>query len=141
MLAESLLTFEPAGPVEPQAARLMATPAADIAMAAERNFRMFISFPFILRAQRWVPVTCNAGAHFGFEAVPASIRFWVALAIFEIFRKLATGEVNLTVSRITVKGQMSVYCRAFGKNIDATALLHHYWTERNISKDGMDSWL
>jgi hypothetical protein len=68
MVAASLLTFEPAGPAEPQAARLIATPAAEIAMAAERNFRMFISLPFILRAQRWVPVTCNAGMHFGFEA-------------------------------------------------------------------------
>ena len=61
MLAESLLTLEPAGPEEPQAARLTASPAAVIATAAERNFRNVMSFPFILRAQRWVPVTYEAG--------------------------------------------------------------------------------
>jgi hypothetical protein len=61
MLAESPLTLEPAGPEEPQAARLTANPAAEMAKAAERNFRNVMSFPFILRAQRWVPVTYEAG--------------------------------------------------------------------------------
>jgi hypothetical protein len=68
MLAEPLLALDPAGPEEPQAARLIATPAAETAKATERNFRIFISFPFIFRAQRWVPVTCEEGLRLCFEA-------------------------------------------------------------------------
>ncbi|MEK0153556.1 hypothetical protein [Arthrobacter oryzae] len=104
MLAEPLLTFDSAGPEEPQAARLSATPAAETAKATERNFRIFISFPFIVRAQRWVPVTCDEGQPFSASRWSALINWSVAaLAIVETFRNLATGEVNLTVVRITVK--------------------------------------
>src|SRR6478735_2525244 len=105
MVAESLLTFEPAGPDEPQAARLTASPAAEIANAAERNFRIFISLPFILRAQRWVPVTCEAGVCPGSEADgPRQFGQWSYRATFESFRNFASGGANLAVSRVTVKG-------------------------------------
>jgi len=104
MLAEPLLTFDPAGPEEPQAARLSATPAAETAKATERNFRIFISFPFIVRAQRWVPVTCDEGQPFSASRRSALINWSVAaLAIVETFRNLAAGEANLTVARITVR--------------------------------------
>jgi hypothetical protein len=46
MLAESPLVPDPAGPLDPQAARLIDSAAAETAIAAERNLRFTICIPF-----------------------------------------------------------------------------------------------
>jgi len=97
MVAESALTAEPAGPLDPQAAREIDTAAAVAAIAAERN----VSFTICISIR---PSGSTLIARLLVSGVRRSERpLSFVLPLRNISTVFSACEANLTVALVTVK--------------------------------------